>query len=935
MTSSPIRIGILLLTLLSCGSIYSQTWNNLSDASIPRWLPHGLLDNDKLFVLSGFVEYEVIIPSFEVYDIPTDTWTTLTPMPISKYESDTTEAGVTHMASILIDHTIWVFGGRAGTHPGPVTEEVWIYDIATDTWAPGPDLPKELSSGYCVNAGRTFHYVGGFFNACNGLQDSYHFTLDFDDWLADPSTSWENNRKPLPRPRSHVSVAHMAGKIYVFGGEHGHDYCYSDQPQQGIDLTEVDVYDIETDIWTILPDLPYARSHAEGMTFPLDGRIYQVGSEVSATTSETTLMYDPDLGIWIELPDWEFPETIMAPAVGVYRDSLYITHGGYPGRNDPKSFTKYKTITRSPVYELGWNADTLDFWVYAGLPADQKTFLWTKTGSIRADLELESPATWLSFADSVDLDIAGIRTNIAVNSTGLASGTYFANVILQGSAPDVVDPSITAVYTSDTLVVRLTVGPSPDGILLLDQSDLCEKIEVGNSITFPLDILTPGAASISLSSSSFSNASNFALMGSLPSLLAANAHDSIYVTFTPDSAGPFSSVFTVNHLGTGNSTDILLTCDAIPPCELPTDWVEVPLGTPNLIGSACVTGDTYRMTAAGNNIWSGDDEGHFLATQVSGDGEMILKVNWVTEQNDDDAKVGIMFRESLDEDAKNAFICLNPEKAIKFQYRDNTGNGTQKVENKGFYPPHWMRLTRVGNTFTAYHSEDGVTWSLVNDGKNPQTFAMNDTIYAGIAFTSHDVNNLSEAEIQFVSVNFNNVVFPVQLAGFDAELKDRDVQLRWEAASEENFSHYEIQRKSLTSETYEPLAMIPGAGLPVYLAWDHDPLIGMNTYRLVMHDVDGGIAYSDQVAISFEPSQVLSIRKSPGIQAIELAWSGQSTESTVTLMDITGREVMQKSQELQAGQSHLVNIPGLSSGYYLVEVKWNGKAVRKLVRIEE
>lgn len=933
MTFSTPRFGLLILALFHCVFSFGQTWNDLSDAAIPRWLPHGLMDDDKLYVLSGFVEYEVIVPSFEVYDIPTDTWTTLTPMPVSKYENDTTEAGVTHMASILVDHTIWVFGGRSGTHPGPVTEEVWIYDIDTDSWTPGPNLPKQLSSGYCVNAGRVFHYVGGFFNACNGLQDAYHFTLDLDAWLANPSTAWENNRKPLPRPRSHVSVSHMAGKIYVFGGEHGHDYCYSGQPQQGIDLAEVDVYDIESDTWTELPDLPYARSHAEGMTFALDGRIFQVGSEVSSTTSETTLMYDPDLGIWIELPGWEFPETIMAPAVGVYRDSLYITHGGYPGRNDPKSFTKYTTIARSPVYELGWNTDTLDFWVYEGLPADQKSFLWARSGSLRAALELEAPAAWLTFADSIDLDIAGTRASFSVDGTGLSTGTYFANVIVKGSAPDLVDPAIVVVYTPDTLVVRVTVGPSPDGIVLLDQPDICEKITVGNSIDFPVDLLTPGGTSITLSGSSFSNATNFALMGSLPGSLAANTHDSLYITFTPDSAGPFSTTLTVNHLGSGGSTDILLTCEAIPPCVLPVDWIEVPLGTPNLIGSACVTGDTYRMTAAGKNIWSGDDEGHFLATSVSGDGEMILKVNWLTEQNDDDAKIGIMFRESLDEDSKNAFISLNPEKAIKFQYRGGTGNSTQKAENRGFYPPHWMRLTRVGNTYTAYHSEDGVTWSLINDNKNPQTFAMNDTIFAGIAFTSHDENNLSEAEIQFVSVNFNNTVFPVQLFGFDAKLASESVQLRWEAANEESFSHYEIQRQSHKTNTFEPFAVIAGEGLPVYLAWDHTPQIGNNIYRLVMHDLDGGVAYSDHVAVNFEPTEVLRIHQPDGIQAVELTWSGESTESTVTLLDITGREVMQKEQNLLAGQKHLVNIPGLSSGYYLIEVKWRANSVRKLIRI--
>lgn len=45
-----------------------------------------------------------------------------------------------------------------------------------------------------------------------------------------------------------------------------------------------------------------------------------------------------------------------------------------------------------------------------------------------------------------------------------------------------------------------------------------------------------------------------------------------------------------------------------------------------------------------------------------------------------------------------------------------------------------MRLTRVGNVFTAYRSPDGVTWTSLGS----ETIAMAATIQVGLAVTSHN-----------------------------------------------------------------------------------------------------------------------------------------------------------------------------------------------------
>ena len=751
-----------------------------------------------------------------------------------------------------------------------------------------------------------------------------------DAWIADPSVTWENNRKPLPRPRSHVSVAHMAGKIVVFGGEHGHDWC-APGIVAGVDLAQVDIYDIETDTWTQMPDLPYPRSHSESMTFAMDGKIYQVGSEVNSTISKTTLVFDPVTNLWSEETSWELPTTIMAPAVAVWRDSLYISHGGYPGRNDPKAFTQYKTISRNPPYELGWNRDTVDFWVYEGLGATQKVFAWAKSGHLVANVAQVSPAAWLSTPASAELDIAGRRLSFTVNSTGLASGTYFTEVVLSGTGDDLIHPGTPVTYTNDTVVVRLTVGPSPDGVLLLNQPAVCEKVELGQSVSFPVEMITPGAVAISLTGSNLGD-SQFALSGGLPGSLPALGQDSLWITFTPAATGTFNTVFTLTHNGTGGSSLVDLTCSAIPACEVPANWIDTTLGNPSIKGSACVTGSTYRINAGGNNIWSKNDQGRFLATPVSGNGEMVLKINWMDNAHED-TKVGIMFRQNLNDNSPNAFLCLNPEKSVKLQTRTAAGQSTNKVENLGQYAPHWLRLVRTGNSFAAYHSEDGITWALVIGGGNPATISMTDTIFAGIAFTSHVSNVEASAEIQFVSMNFTPVTFPVTLSGFDAKVVGESVLLNWEAASEENFSHYEVQRKSVRGSSFETVRIVAGQSLSSYHAWDHEPQPGTNIYRLGMVDIDGQMEYSDQVEVEIEPKGNFTVRQLPLEQALEINWQAANAAAQVRLLDITGREVSVQSKAFQQGALHYLALPGLSSGYFLLEVSWEGRTERRVISV--
>ena len=64
-----------------------------------------------------------------------------------------------------------------------------------------------------------------------------------------------------------------------------------------------------------------------------------------------------------------------------------------------------------------------------------------------------------------------------------------------------------------------------------------------------------------------------------------------------------------------------------------------------------------------------------------------------------------------------------------------TADATSKTKPRPrvAFPNTWLRLKRSGNTFTAYSSSDGETWTLYAT----KTLALPSTVFFGFALTAH------------------------------------------------------------------------------------------------------------------------------------------------------------------------------------------------------
>lgn len=99
----------------------------------------------------------------------------------------------------------------------------------------------------------------------------------------------------------------------------------------------------------------------------------------------------------------------------------------------------------------------------------------------------------------------------------------------------------------------------------------------------------------------------------------------------------------------------------------------------------------------------------------------------------------------------------------------------------------------------------------------------------------------------------NNVIIPVELASFEANISGNDVLLSWETITEKNNHGFEIFRKTDDIE-YILIGFVPGSGTSTeikdYLFRDKNTLSGDYTYRLKQIDFDGYFSFSDEINIS-------------------------------------------------------------------------------------
>jgi len=86
---------------------------------------------------------------------------------------------------------------------------------------------------------------------------------------------------------------------------------------------------------------------------------------------------------------------------------------------------------------------------------------------------------------------------------------------------------------------------------------------------------------------------------------------------------------------------------------------------------------------------------------------------------------------------------------VSFTRRTTANGATVSTTTSGIAPPRWVRLDRSGSTLTAYQSSDGASWTQVGTA----TISLPQSLFVGLAVTSHNNTTLTTAPFDHVSVS--------------------------------------------------------------------------------------------------------------------------------------------------------------------------------------
>ncbi len=183
---------------------------------------------------------------------------------------------------------------------------------------------------------------------------------------------------------------------------------------------------------------------------------------------------------------------------------------------------------------------------------------------------------------------------------------------------------------------------------------------------------------------------------------------------------------------------------------IPSPWKQQDIGAVAVPGKTAYDGEKFTLQGSGTYTDKNTDRFHFAYFNMESEGE--VTVRFVMHSGSKFSRMGLMMRESLAANSAQASLLLSTEnsasaevsawQAVEFS-RSGTGQSllvkhtsetlTEPIVTNGLLTGlYWLRLQRKYNSFFAFTSVDGKTWTSLGS-----TFVeMKKNFYAGIAVSS-------------------------------------------------------------------------------------------------------------------------------------------------------------------------------------------------------
>lgn len=159
------------------------------------------------------------------------------------------------------------------------------------------------------------------------------------------------------------------------------------------------------------------------------------------------------------------------------------------------------------------------------------------------------------------------------------------------------------------------------------------------------------------------------------------------------------------------------------------------IGSPDIAGSASYdpAAQTYTLTGGGINMWSTNDQFHFLWKKMSGDFILRTRVEFVGKGVEEHRKVGWMARASLDSNAAYVDAVEHGVGLTSLQYRPDTGAKTAQLVLP-ITSADIIQFERRGTNFIFSAARNGEMFISTNYSGT----TLPDDVFAGLFICSHN-----------------------------------------------------------------------------------------------------------------------------------------------------------------------------------------------------
>lgn len=197
--------------------------------------------------------------------------------------------------------------------------------------------------------------------------------------------------------------------------------------------------------------------------------------------------------------------------------------------------------------------------------------------------------------------------------------------------------------------------------------------------------------------------------------------------------------------------------------SLPSPWTSADVGTVGSAGNASHDSGVFKLLAGGTDLAGTADAFHFVHKTLSGDGTIVANVTALLKPAGATRTLaGVTFRNDLTAGSAHATMTITSEGEAQFRRRATAGGATASASAPTTFAPQWLKLVRSGNTFTAYLSANGTTWTQVS---TPQTVTLSNTVYVGlVALRNGSSTPTGAARFESVAVTTPPNGIPVAVA---------------------------------------------------------------------------------------------------------------------------------------------------------------------------